>query len=324
MAFNPTDYSYSNDKTGAVGKYYFQWNDQGENIKKITGVKNRKEFRDSPDAQEKYFKWYSDNTLKPSIDRVRKVAGDAYSNVDLANIVHFNGEKGATRLFNEGKAPKPTAIDVPTEPTTTQSIKAQPTPTPQPAIAPPTNADKDNWENMQGAAFQRGIYEDDINNQTPKGLAILNEFGITPDRAMAFKADLSQKVAEQQGKTQAEQQVAQIAQDSTYAGTEDTPRQAFIRYTHFKSQEGNDPEVDYDTHFDEFQAAEAKRKEEQDKQWAGFGDPTQDVNYKVPGTQSGWGSSPGLSSDSTPISVSTEFPTRDPVTGKVTPVVPQE
>lgn len=324
MAFDPkdidklgADYSYSNDKTGAIGKYYILWGDQAQNIKKITGVKNREDFRNNPDAQEKYFKWYSDNTLKPSVDQLRKVAGDTYSDDDLSKLSHFYGATGAKRLFDEGKAPKPTTANIP-------AVTEQPAPAPQPTIAPPTNADKDNWENMQGAAFKRGIYEDDINNQTPKGLALLNEFGITPDRAMAFKADLSQKVAEQQGKTQAERQVAQIAQDSTYAGTGDTPRQAFIRYTHFKSQEGNDPEVDYNTHFDEFQAAEAKRKEEQDKQWAGFGDPTQDVNYKAPGTQSGWGSSPGLSSDSTPIPVSTGFPTRDPVTGKVTPVTPQE
>ena len=46
--------AYNKSGSGAYGKYQFKWKWHGDAIKKLTGVKDEKEFLNNPKAQEKY------------------------------------------------------------------------------------------------------------------------------------------------------------------------------------------------------------------------------------------------------------------------------
>lgn len=288
------EYNQDNPKSDTVGRYFIPWNTQASSIKKITGVKSKQEFLDNPDAQEKYFKWYADNKLKAPISRIKELNKAGYTDDELAKLVHFKGETGAKRFLKEN-----------------QEVIRPVTPKVDSHITP---AEKDAWENMQAAAFQRGIYPEEIS--TPKGAELMQEFGINPSRLPAYQADIASRAQEQQ-QSGALQQVSHgfsTGKDETNA----SPRQ---RYVHYLAQIGDKPLKDFGTDIDAFIAYGNAQKAKTDAEYAGFGDPTQDVNYQVPGTVSGFGSSPGMSSDQPAAIPDPRFPTRDPITGRVTPAV---
>src|ERR1700748_1626503 len=201
MAFIPidveklgADYDYSNNRSGATGKYYFLWDKHADNIKKITGVKDREELLKNPDLQEKYFKWYADNKLKPGIDRLKSIARDSYNDDELAKLIHFKGEAGAKRLLEKENQ----STDNISKTGIAKPVKSLPTQDPVIRVPQPvTTARREVYENMQGVAYQRGIYEDDIIIATPKGLALLKEFGIDQNELADFHADLDKKAQDQ-------------------------------------------------------------------------------------------------------------------------------
>lgn len=190
-------------------------------------------------------------------------------------------------------------------------------PIPDPATAPITDAERDNWTKMFGEGYIRHIPEDDI-GKTKEGIKLLNDFNINQARLPAFQADQAQK---------AQAQSVQGALPELYLGDQDTHQDkgdALYRgYIQYLSQEGDQPPVDYKTNMQAFVAHENEVKKALDEQWVGFGDLTQDVNYKAPGTQSGFGGSPGLSSSNTTPAADPRFPTRDERTGRVTPAKEQ-
>lgn len=84
----------------AVGKYQFLWGKSpdkgfGEDIKRVTGVKSKREYLDSPKAQEQYFKYHLENNLKPSVEELRSLNKAGYDDSQLAMLVHFKGPGGA-------------------------------------------------------------------------------------------------------------------------------------------------------------------------------------------------------------------------------------
>lgn len=92
---------------GAVGKYQFRWNVWKDDIAKVTGIKNRDEFRNNPQAQEKFYSWYAPNYLKPEADKLKKYNKKKLDQDQLEELVHFRGAKGA-KLYLQGKvADKP-------------------------------------------------------------------------------------------------------------------------------------------------------------------------------------------------------------------------
>lgn len=179
---------------------------------------------------------------------------------------------------------------------------------------PITLAEKELWEKMQAEAYKQHIYEEDLN--TPEGMQFMKDQGIDLDRLPAYRADIAQKEKEQQDNPEElPQVVAGFSSKDVYNDL--APRQ---RYVHYLAQEDGQTK-DFGTDMETFVADQNKQKAIRNAQWAGYGDPTADVNYRAPGTQSGFGSSPGMSSTVTPVAPDPRFPTRNPITGVVTPAV---
>lgn len=89
------NYTATNPDSSATGKYQFLWSEHGDNIKKITGVKTQKEFLNSPEAQEKYFNWHVQNNIIPTVEDLKPLNKDGYSDEQLARLIHFKGPTGA-------------------------------------------------------------------------------------------------------------------------------------------------------------------------------------------------------------------------------------
>lgn len=184
--------------------------------------------------------------------------------------------------------------------------------------APITNEDRVQWNKMRYEGFKRGIYEDDLDE--PKGEKLMKDFDIDPKKVPAIRKDMIEK-ASAQSVTGALPEV-EPGYSSEYLHTDPkilaeakTPRMGYVTYV---AQRGDKPSVDYQTDINKFLADQQEAQKGLADEWAGFGDPTKDVNYKAPGTQSGFGGSPGLSSTNTTTVPDTRFPTRDPLTGRVT------
>lgn len=92
---------------GAVGKYQFRWNVWKDSIEKVTGVKNREQFRQSPAAQEKYYKWYEQHVLAPEVKKLQPYNKKHLSNEQLAKLVHFRGAGGAKKYLRGQLSDKP-------------------------------------------------------------------------------------------------------------------------------------------------------------------------------------------------------------------------
>src|ERR1700761_1379629 len=94
------NYRAVNPNSTATGKHQFLWGKTpdkgfGEEIKRVTGVKNRQEFLDSPKAQDQFFEYHVKNNLLPAVERIKQYNNAGYSDTQLAKLVHFKGEKGA-------------------------------------------------------------------------------------------------------------------------------------------------------------------------------------------------------------------------------------
>lgn len=111
------DYKAFNSKgggKGAVGKYQFRWSQWGDSIKEVTGVKNDKEFLNSPKAQEKYYAWYEKNYLIPTAKTLQKYNKKNLSLDQLAKLVHFRGEGGAKKYLTGKQSDKPESYNMST------------------------------------------------------------------------------------------------------------------------------------------------------------------------------------------------------------------
>lgn len=94
------DYTATNPKSSAAGKYQFLWNTWGKEIERVTGVSTKQEFLDSPQAQEKFFKYYVNTELKPQVATLKR--DSTKSDAALAALVHFQGPAGAKRYLASG------------------------------------------------------------------------------------------------------------------------------------------------------------------------------------------------------------------------------
>lgn len=96
------DYGALNPNSSAVGKYQFLWDTWAPNIKKITGISSKEEFRNNPQAQEVFYAWYKQNELLPSAQKLQSVNRKGLSAGQLAKLVHFKGEAGARKWLTKG------------------------------------------------------------------------------------------------------------------------------------------------------------------------------------------------------------------------------
>lgn len=88
---------------GAVGKYQFRWNPWKDSINKITGINNKEEFMNNPQAQEDFFDHYYKTTLIPQLQTVRKeFPGSRYTDDEIMKLLHFQGLGGIRTLLKKG------------------------------------------------------------------------------------------------------------------------------------------------------------------------------------------------------------------------------
>ncbi len=197
---------------------------------------------------------------------------------------------------------------------TYQDEKGNPIEEQESAPIPITTPDRNEWEDMQAEAYQKGIYEEDFDKPEGEAAELLKKYGITPAKLAAFRADIAKKEEEQKAPDALPEVVQGITSKNLYNDL--TPRQ---RYVHYAFQRGDKPVEDYETDIDAFLARTAVEQKKIDEQWAGYGDPKADINYH-PEWGGGFGSQPGVAASTTPVVVADpRFPTRDPITGRVTP-----
>lgn len=89
--------------SSAAGKYQFLWNTHKSDIARLTGVKTKQEFLNTPEAQEKYFEYWDKNTLTPAAKRIKTELGVGAPLNEIKMKVHFAGAKGAYDYFKTGK-----------------------------------------------------------------------------------------------------------------------------------------------------------------------------------------------------------------------------
>lgn len=95
------NYSATNPNSSAVGKYQFLWKSWKSDIKDVTGVSSKEDFKNSPEAQEKFMGWYDVNILTPQAGNLY-ADHQGYSIDQLKALVHFKGGKGAQEYLSKG------------------------------------------------------------------------------------------------------------------------------------------------------------------------------------------------------------------------------
>ena len=108
---NNNNYSGRNSNSSAVGKYQFLWGEWGDRIKRVTGVKSKDGFENSPKAQEEFFSWYFHNTVKPNVEKIKKDNKLGLRDEEIAALIHFQGEGNAKKIISSGSHSKATSIN---------------------------------------------------------------------------------------------------------------------------------------------------------------------------------------------------------------------
>lgn len=100
-------YTAVNPHSSAVGKYQFLWKTWGDDIMKVTGVRSKEEFRNNPQAQERYYAYYEKQFLLPEVSKIKKEIRTNLTDAQLAKLVHFRGLGGARQYLRGQLVDKP-------------------------------------------------------------------------------------------------------------------------------------------------------------------------------------------------------------------------
>jgi hypothetical protein len=106
-------YNATNKHSSATGKYQFLWSAWGDSIKKVTGVKDRQEFLNSPKAQDSYYAWYEKNYLMPVVEKLKPYNKTGLSDQELARLIHYRGATGAKKYLQGQLADQPEKYNIP-------------------------------------------------------------------------------------------------------------------------------------------------------------------------------------------------------------------
>lgn len=92
------DYSVVNPTTGTTGAYQFNPKYWGTQIRDFMGMTNvpinqvMEEFKNNPQAQDKFMEYVVNNVYKPEIERLRPLAQKyGFSDDDLVKLLHYRG-----------------------------------------------------------------------------------------------------------------------------------------------------------------------------------------------------------------------------------------
>jgi hypothetical protein len=103
------NYKAWSDTSTATGKYQFLWGTKagkmwGDDIRRVTGVTSREQFRDSPKAQEQFYNFYLEKHIKPAVKKLASQGAKfGLTPTEVGRVVHFQGKKGAEIAFAKGK-----------------------------------------------------------------------------------------------------------------------------------------------------------------------------------------------------------------------------
>lgn len=97
-------YDIGNKTSSAVGKYQFLWDSWGDQIKEVTGVNSKQEFRENPAAQEQFMNHYLQHVVQPRVRILKQEGiGTNLSDSDMAKMIHLYGVTGATNRIKENR-----------------------------------------------------------------------------------------------------------------------------------------------------------------------------------------------------------------------------
>lgn len=161
-----------------------------------------------------------------------------------------------------------------------------------------TNDERMAWEKMQGAAYQQGYYGNDHSKQP--GEDFMRQYGVDPSRLGAYQQDFldMQGANPIKGRPQVRATHGGFSPADSHYGTLTSGQ----RYTHYQIDD-NGKLSDYGTDFNAFKTNSDAIQARQDSEWAGFGDPTKNINYVAPQTEVVTPKATGLAA--------TGFPTRE-------------
>jgi hypothetical protein len=97
------NYQAENPHSTAVGKYQFLWSKWGDDIRKVTGISSKEEFKNNPQAQENFYSYYKQHNLAPAVVNLSQFNRVGLSPSQLAKLVHFKGEAGARKYLTTGR-----------------------------------------------------------------------------------------------------------------------------------------------------------------------------------------------------------------------------
>lgn len=99
---NNNKYEGRNQSSSAVGKYQFLWNTWKDKIGRVTGVKTKTDFENSPKAQEEFFSWYFHDTILPNVEKIKKNNKLGLRDDEIAALIHFQGQGKAKEIVSSG------------------------------------------------------------------------------------------------------------------------------------------------------------------------------------------------------------------------------
>ena len=291
------EYTKNNTKNGTVGRYGFSWATHAPDIQKVTGIKSKSDFINNPEAQDKYFKWHVENNLQPAIGRISSLNKAGLDDGQLANLVHNKGEGGAKKWLQANTSN--TSTPVKNTPVSTddrlKEVKQD--------MSPITSDERDKWEAMQGEAYTQQFKG---NDSKAAWSDFMKAHGVDPSRFDAYQQDFIQNKAgiPKGSSPTVSPKVADYSPSDYFYGDKTLANERYMTYA---VKLGDQPEQNFGTNQ---QAALAKLNTHKETENKGLGDTTQNVN-NVP--------QPAANTPIPPAIADPRFPTRDPITGVVTP-----
>lgn len=97
------NYQAENPNSSAIGKYQFLWNIWKNKIKNVTGIDNKQDYLDNPDAQEQFMDYVILHDYINAVNKLKKEPGaEKYTDDQLMAMIHFQGLGGARTYLKTG------------------------------------------------------------------------------------------------------------------------------------------------------------------------------------------------------------------------------